>query len=39
MIFNKQCGKVTALGWTVNSQLLQNDFPLSAHGQRSEERV
>jgi hypothetical protein len=33
MIFNKTGGKVTALGWTVNSQLLQNDFPLSAHCQ------
>lgn len=30
MIFNKTDGKVTALGWNVNSELLQNDFPLSS---------
>ncbi len=33
MIFNKKDGKVTAVGWDINSELLQNDFPLSAHAQ------
>jgi hypothetical protein len=33
MIFNKADGKVTAVGWNVNSELLQNDFPLSANVQ------
>ena len=33
MIFNKKDGKVTAVGWDINSELLQNDFPLSAHVQ------
>jgi len=33
MIFNKQDGKITALGWDINSKLLQNDFPLAAQGQ------
>ena len=30
MIFNKKDGKVTAVGWNINSELLQNDFPLSS---------
>ena len=33
MIFNKKDGNVTALGWNIQSDLLQNDFPLSAHMQ------
>ncbi len=33
MIFNKENGKVTALGWNINSELLQNDFPLAAQSQ------
>ena len=33
MIFNKKDGKVTAVGWDINSELLQNDFPLSVHAQ------
>ena len=33
MIFNKKNGKVTAVGWDINSELLQNDFPLCAHAQ------
>lgn len=33
MIFNKKNGQVTAGGWNINSELLQNDFPLSANSQ------
>ena len=33
MIFNKTDGKITAAGWSVHSDLLQNDFPLAAHCQ------
>ena len=33
MIFNKKNGQVTAGGWNINSELLQNDFPLSASAQ------
>ena len=33
MIFNKTDGKITAAGWSVHSDLLQNDFPLAAHRQ------
>jgi hypothetical protein len=33
MIFNKKDGKVTAVGWDINSELLQNDFPLSVYAQ------
>ena len=33
MIFNKKDGKITALGWNVNSKLLQNDFPIAAYSQ------
>ena len=33
MIFNKKNGQVTAGGWNINSELLQNDFPLSANAQ------
>jgi len=30
MIFNKVGGKVTALGWNVNSELLQGGLPIAA---------
>ena len=33
MIFNKTNGKITAGGWNINSDLLQNDFPLAANSQ------
>jgi hypothetical protein len=33
MIFNKTNGKITAGGWNINSDLLQNDFPLAAQHQ------
>jgi hypothetical protein len=33
MIFNKTNGKITACGWNINSNLLQNDFPLAANSQ------
>jgi|TARA_R110002074_G_scaffold23402_5_gene70945 hypothetical protein len=33
MIFNREGGKITAGGWNVNSDLLQNDFPLAANSQ------
>ena len=33
MIFHKTCGKITAAGWSVHSDLLQNDFPLAANSQ------
>ena len=33
MIFNRKDGKITAAGWNVNSDLLQNDFPLAAQRQ------
>ena len=33
MVFNKQSGKITACGWNINSELLRNDIPLSAHTQ------
>jgi len=33
MIFNKTNGKITAGGWNINSNLLQNDFPLAANSQ------
>ena len=33
MIFNKTNGKITAGGWNVNSDLLQNDFPIAAYSQ------
>jgi len=33
MIFNKKDGIITALGWSVNSDLLQNDFPIAANSQ------
>ena len=31
MLFNKENGRITAGGWDVHSELLQNDFPLSAN--------
>ena len=33
MIFNKTDGKITSAGWCINSDLLQNDFPLAAQYQ------
>ena len=33
MIFNKKDGNITAMGWNINSELLQNDFPLAANFQ------
>jgi len=33
MIFNKTKDGITAGGWNINSELLQNDFPLVAHSQ------
>lgn len=33
MIFNKTDGKITSAGWCINSDLLQNDFPLAAQHQ------
>ena len=33
MIFNKTDGKITSAGWRIDSDLLQNDFPLAAQHQ------
>ena len=33
MCIYKKDGQIKALGWNINSELLQNDFPLAAHHQ------
>ena len=33
MCIYKKDGQIKALGWNINSKLLQNDFPLAAHHQ------